>query len=161
MIILRLLTLWVHLLSVIIWIGGSLFLVLVLLPITRQAMTPQESISFHQKVGKRFQVIVWICVGILLMSGIFNVLNRGAFTGYVFSDSYFKILAVKMFFFFILLGLMALHSFVLVPRMASLAEKGAAPEELGRIRKKSVMVSAASLLIGLFILFLGLMLPNV
>jgi uncharacterized membrane protein len=124
-------------------------------------MTPQESISFHQNVGRRFQMIVWICVGILVMTGILNILNRGAFTGNIFSESYFNILAVKLFFFFILLGLMALHSFVLVPRMASLAEKGASPEELGRVRKKSVMVSAASLLIGLFILFLGLMLPNV
>jgi len=157
----RLITLWLHLLAVILWMGGTLFMVLVLLPVTRKTMTPQESIRFYQGVGKRFQVVTWIAVGILIMTGIMNILTRGMFTGFLYSSQFFQILGIKLAFFTIMVGLIALHSFVLIPRMVSLAEKGAPPEELGRLRKKSAMVSAIGLLLGLFILFMGLMLTNV
>ena len=161
----RLASLWLHLLAVILWMGGTLFMILVLLPVTRKTMTPQESIRFHQGVGKRFQVVTWTAVGILIVTGILNILNRGMITGFEYimdpSSLFMKTLTIKLIFFLILIGSIALHSFVLIPRMVSLAEKGAPQEELSRWRKRSAMVSAIGLLLGLFILFLGLLLTNV
>ncbi len=57
-----------HLLGAVVWIGGMLFLGLVLTP-TLRARPPAERAALLSAVGQRFAKIGWAALGILLVTG--------------------------------------------------------------------------------------------
>lgn len=65
-----LLVLWVHMLSAIFWVGGMLFLTLVLAPIFRADSGKPETYLFFQKAAKRFRSGVWGAILLLFLTGL-------------------------------------------------------------------------------------------
>ena len=55
------LSVFLHILSAIIWIGGMLFLALVVVPTTR-GLPPSERAALFGAVGRRFRRVGWICI---------------------------------------------------------------------------------------------------
>ena len=75
---------WVHLLAAVLAVGGVVFVRLVLIP---SAASDEDASPFVQKAIDRFRPILWACIGLLLVSGLYNVFLvavRGGFavTGY-------------------------------------------------------------------------------
>ena len=66
-----------HVLAALIWLGGMFFLGLVGAPVLRGV----EPASLRQKLfhdlGLRFRAIGWICIAILLATGVVNLAFRG------------------------------------------------------------------------------------
>ena len=69
------LVVWIHVLAACSWVGGILFFGLVLVPVLRQVPGPQTH-KLVRAVGRRFRVVGWASVGILLVTGVANVLFR-------------------------------------------------------------------------------------
>ena len=71
---------WIHLISASIWVGGSLFLGVVLAPILRKMSMPiEERLEFMIKVGKKFNKIALPSLIILIGTGLYQshlVLNK-------------------------------------------------------------------------------------
>jgi putative copper export protein len=114
-----------HILSAMIWIGGMLFLALVLVPSTRHLPAPERAALFGS-VGRRFRTIGWVCIATLLVTGVVNLTYRGVtwdtlLTSALWSSPFGQTLALKLGFVAILLGLSAYHDFVLGPRSVRLA----------------------------------------
>lgn len=61
------LVLWVHVLSACVWIGGQIT-ILAVLPIVRP--TP----GMPAAVGRQFQLVAWPAFGLLIITGLLNVL---------------------------------------------------------------------------------------
>ncbi|HAG50772.1 MAG: hypothetical protein A2X87_01570 [Deltaproteobacteria bacterium GWC2_42_51] len=73
-------TLWLHLIAAVIWIGGMLFLVTVLRPVImstkKESCGPvQETAELISKIHSRFRTIVGVMIGILIITGLINI-NR-------------------------------------------------------------------------------------
>ena len=66
----------VHLLAAIVWVGGMLFLALVVVPATRR-LPAVERASLFDLVGRRFRAVGWACVALLLATGLVNLSYRG------------------------------------------------------------------------------------
>jgi putative copper resistance protein D len=70
---LSLLLRWLHVLAAITWIGGMLFLALVLVPVTRQLGDAALRARLFHLVGVRFRAVGWVAIGVLVLTGIGNL----------------------------------------------------------------------------------------
>ncbi len=64
---------WVHLVTASIWVGGSIFLGIVLAPMLKSITgTLEERIALMIKIGRRFNKIAMPSLVILIITGIYN-----------------------------------------------------------------------------------------
>ena len=64
---------WLHLVAASIWVGGSIFLGVILSPMLKTITTTvEERIVILIKVGKRFNYIATPAFGVLVITGIYN-----------------------------------------------------------------------------------------
>lgn len=86
-------TLWLHLLAVVTWIGGVLFLGLVLCtggPSKRGKIDP----AWAATLGHRVYVIGWEALGMVVLTGIFNLIGRLSTGG--LASEYVTLLLIKL-----------------------------------------------------------------
>ena len=107
------LNVWLHILAAVIWIGGMLFLSLVAVPVLRQIDSPLLQKDLFRAMARRFRRLVWICIAILVLTGIGNVLLSG---NTLPGSAYMKVLHIKLGLVVILIGMGLLHDFVIGPR---------------------------------------------
>ena len=118
------LNVWLHILAAVIWIGGMLFLSLVAVPVLRQVESPLLRMDLFRAMARRFRRLVWICIAILILTGIGNVLFYG---NTLPGAAYMKVLSVKLALVAILVGLGLLHDFVIGPRAARALSRDGLP----------------------------------
>lgn len=64
---------WIHLVAASIWVGGSIFLGVVLSPVLRKIVpTVQERLRLMILVGKRFNMVAIPSLAILIITGVYN-----------------------------------------------------------------------------------------
>jgi uncharacterized membrane protein len=152
-------SLWIHILAAATWIGGSVFLVLVLVPVLRNPATRGGGLELIRPVARRFLRVVWTCFALLIVTGTVNVLVHGGgdlgliTTSPFWSSAYGHVLAWKLTFVGSILLLSTLHDFVLGP-VATRAARAGAPGA-GRVRLAVRWVGRLTLLLGLFVVGLG------
>jgi len=64
---------FIHIISAMIWVGGILFMVLVIVPLLRKKDLKDNAAILVQKVGVQFRLVGWISLILLLITGIFNL----------------------------------------------------------------------------------------
>jgi uncharacterized membrane protein len=64
---------WVHVLSAITWVGGMLFIALVLVPTARALEDAGLRTRLLQESGYRFRTIGWIALVLLVVTGLLNL----------------------------------------------------------------------------------------
>ncbi len=140
---------WIHVIAAVIWIGGNLILAMVIVPYFRQNLPPVKRIQLLTQIGKRFEPIVWGCVGVLFFTGIGNIFDAIDFSSPIV-NIFMRTLFIKMMLFVVLLILTVLHSFVFAPRLLAAIE-GLDPgiEELPpEVKPYRVQMSIVSSLMG-------------
>ena len=100
---------FLHVLAAMTWIGGMLFIALVLVPVMRGLDDVALRRRLVQATGRRFRVIGWIALGVLVATGLVNLALRPELLGVTrfWSKAALVVLA---------LALSAVHDFVLGPR---------------------------------------------
>jgi uncharacterized membrane protein len=63
----------IHLLAVLIWVGGMFFAYVVLRPAAVEALDPPQRLSLWNVVFRRFFVWVWGAIAALLVSGLYLI----------------------------------------------------------------------------------------
>ena len=63
----------IHLLAVLIWVGGMFFAYVVLRPAAVEVLEPPERLRLWNTVFQRFFVWVWGAVAVLLVSGLYLI----------------------------------------------------------------------------------------
>jgi len=72
-----LLAVWIHLLAAVVWIGGTAFPTLVLVPALREVDLGARRSELLQATGVRFRSVGWIAPGVLIGTGILVLMLRG------------------------------------------------------------------------------------
>ena len=117
--LLRALILWLHLLAVITWLGGLVFQVLVVFPALARATPTAERVRFVLNLEARFRVIVWPAVGIVLFTGLVNLMNvwyATVVTAGNISPTFVPVLSVKLSIVSGMIALQAVQQFLIQPR---------------------------------------------
>ncbi len=153
---------WVHILAAITWIGGILFLVLVVVPWLRGG-NQEQGARFLRETGIRFRTVGWCCFAVLVVTGSFNLWMRGVRPGH-FTDpgwltsSFGKAVTLKIGLFMLVLAVSAVHDFVLGPRAAALLETNASSPEAQNMRRAASRLGRANALLALLLVAVGVVL---
>ncbi len=150
--------LWLHVIAAVTWIGGNLILAMVIVPHFRQNLPPVRRIQLLTEIGRRFEPVVWGCVGVLFFTGIVNIFYAVDFTSpTALSGAFMRTLLIKIGLFFVLVILTALHGMVLAPQLAAAVENldpdlEELPPEIKPLRSRMSIVSSLMGVVSLLIL---------
>ena len=143
---------WLHLGATVVWIGGIFLNNLAVSPSARQSLEPPVMGKFMSSYIKRFRVLVYISVGILVVTGVIMTIMNPQYAGLaVLGNLWLQLVLVKHIFVVILiiLGIYILE--VLTPKIGRLGAKGPSPE-LGKLQKKLASLGITTLIIATIIL---------
>lgn len=137
------------------WIGGMLFLPLVLLPSIKNH--PDRTLLLY-KTGIRFRFVGWIALILLVISGITNLLTRGVplTVDFLLKSDYGELLLVKLILFTLMILLGAVHDFYIGKK--ALEDHIERPDP--SIRKLAQWTGRLNLLLALSIAFIGIALSR-
>lgn len=160
---LYILSVWLHILAAIIWLGGMLFLVLVLVPVLRRQEYRGVAGSLIHWTGVRFRWVGWVCLALLLASGMLNLGFRGftwqdLWTGRLWQGPFGRALGVKLLLVALILLLSVLHDFVIGPRATASWQRAPEAVETRRLRRTASWIGRLNLVLGLIVVLLGVLL---
>lgn len=150
---------WLHLLAAIVWIGGMLFLALVLMPALRDLEDPKLRSQLVSLVGRRFRTVGWIAIGVLITTGILNVMRLGVSPLALLDTRFGTILGLKLALVSVMIVLSGVHDFILGPKLTSSNPMPGGTGSEG-LRRTVVTLARVNLLVGITIVLLGLMLSH-
>jgi uncharacterized membrane protein len=105
-----------HIFAAVSWVGGMIFLSLVLAPLVRSRKAVPEFMALFRSAALRFRPIVWVAMAILLMTGPMLLSLRGIAVAN--PSSWPGIVTVKLMLVGLLLFLTLLHDLVLGPQVS-------------------------------------------
>lgn len=132
---------WLHVVAAMMWIGGMLFIALVLMPATRRLEDAALRARLIHTIGLRFRTVGWIAIAVLVATGVGNLWHDPALlaTGR---------LRVKLGLVALSIVLSAVHDFDVGPRAGA---PGADP----RLRVRASWLARLNVLVVLLIVLLG------
>ena len=154
------LNLWLHLSSLVLWIGGIAFFLFVFGPAVH-TLPPGAGIQVLNKGRETFQSLSWIAINLLLITGMLNLIFRGMAVGFQLGIGYYSIIAVKLFLFVAMVIHHSLQAFKYAPEIAALTAQAGAdiqswPEPLLSHWKKWFMLLKINATLGAIVIPLGL-----
>jgi putative copper export protein len=159
---LYLISVWIHVLAATAWVGGMLFLVLVVVPWLRRGGRVDAAI-FLRETGRRFRNVGWACFGLLLVTGTFNLWVRGVrladFTRVEWLSSPFGLtVLLKLGVFVLILTMSSVHDFSLGPQATLAIGRDPRSPEAEALRRRASLLGRVNLLLALIVVALGVML---
>jgi uncharacterized membrane protein len=125
--------LWLHVLAAITWIGGMLFIALVLVPIARRLDDQALRARLVHDIGLRFRTVGWIALGVLVVTGLINLWMH---PGLLSSPRFHWKLGLVV----LTLILSAFHDFVLGPRAGAPGADPSARVRASWVARMNVLV---------------------
>jgi putative copper export protein len=156
---LYILSVWLHILAATLWIGGMGFLVLVVVPWLRGGGRSVAGLLLRE-TGPRFRTVGWVCFGVLVVTGTFNLWVRGVRFG-SFGDPawlgspFGKAVVAKLLVFVVVLLVSAHHDFVVGPRASVAIEADPSSPETAQLRAKAQRAGRLNALLALLLVGLA------
>lgn len=146
-----------------VWIGGMVFIALVLVPVIRRPETRAIAASLVHLTGLRFRSAGWACLVLIFLTGGFNLFYRGLtladlWNGQVWGSSFGVVLAGKLVLFSAVILLSCVHDFAIGPRATALWREDPSSERANRLRRQASWIGRVNLLLALVLVALGLLL---
>ena len=146
---------WIHLISASIWVGGSIFLGVVLAPLLKKmSLSIEERLELMIKVGRRFNKIALPSLVILIGTGIYNSHLVLQSTEILFSSSYGAFLITKIVLVIALIVTFAVHIRLFSKDIEQkISARQIADTELKKLNKKGMILGETTVVISVAILF--------
>jgi uncharacterized membrane protein len=141
MLSLRFLVLFIHIVAVVVALGGSLFSTFALAPVLAEELEPPARIRVARRIVRRLGAIVLTSLAVLVVTGILNVLFIGGVS---------ILLAVKLILVIVVIGLALYQYGSLGVQIWRLSAAGPSPEVANlqaRFRRVGLTVGSIVLLI--------------
>jgi uncharacterized membrane protein len=149
-----------HILAAVTWIGGMIFLSLVLAPLVRGRKAAPEFMALFRSAALRFRPIVWVAIAVLLATGPMLLSLRGVQVSS--PTSWTGIVTVKLMLVALLLLLTLLHDLVFGPQVSRVSAIPNSQRTAGErvVFKTARWLPRLSLLIGLAVMIAATMLAR-
>ena len=152
---------WVHLTCASIWVGGSLFLGIVLAPMLGTiADSPADRLALMLRIGRRFNRIALPSFIILIITGIYNsrafILQPNA----LIDSDYGIILLIKIVFVIVTLIIYVIHIRSIDIETENKIRNGDSNSYIQSVRSRIIFLGRMIVGLSLIILFLGALLNN-
>ena len=156
------LIMWAHLVSASIWVGGSIFIGIVLAPLLKTISDSVEGrLSIMVRVGRKFNRIAVPSLIILIASGIYNSTNLLAKPSLLFSTNYGLVLLAKIILVIILIITFAIHvRLIRSETQKKIESKALSPELLQKLRSKIITLGRITVIVSVAILLMAALLHS-
>jgi putative copper export protein len=141
-----------HLLAALLWLGGMFFLAAVGAPILRRVEPPALRAELFRALGVGFRRVGWVAIGLLVVTGVLNLQLRGLLsldlwgTSEFWEGAYGRALLVKLVTVTMMILLSAVHDFALGP---AASRAGAGTPRALALRRWSAWIARINALLGL------------
>jgi len=143
---------WLHLLATVAWIGGVFINNLALSPSARESLEPPAMGRFMASYMRRFRVITYVCMGVLVVTGVIMMLFSPKYTGGFDSSSTWAIFLLLKHILVVVLIIIGIYILeVLNPKMGRAGAQGPSPE-VAKLQALLRKLGMASFGVGLLIL---------
>lgn len=159
---LYLLSVWIHVLAATVWVGGMLFLVLVVVPWLRTGPRT-DAATLLRETGARFRNVSFVCFALLLLTGSFNLWMRGIRLSYFGRSEWLlspfgKLVLAKLGVFLLVLLVSVIHDFVVGPQATKAIAADPRSPETALARRRAALLGRINTLLALTIVAVGVML---
>lgn len=156
------LIMWAHLVAASIWVGGSIFIGIVLAPLLKTLSDSVEGrLSIIIRVGRKFNKIAVPSLIILIVTGIYNSTNLLSRPSLILSTTYGQILVVKVVLVIILLITFAVHVRLIRTEIEKKIESRQLSEELvQKLRTKIIALGRITVIVSIAILLMAALLHS-
>lgn len=153
---------WIHLVSAAIWVGGSLFLGVVLAPILKKMSMPlEERLQIMIKVGRRFNRIAVPSLIILMATGLYSSHQLLSNPNILLATSYGTYLVIKIILVIALIITFAVHVRIIRKDVEEkIMSKQMSEAEIQKLRKKIIILGEVTVIISVAILFFAALLDT-
>ncbi len=156
------LSVWLHVLSAIVWVGGMFFVAIVVVPLLRRGDRATAS-AFMHAAGVRFRAVGWTSFALLIATGTFQLAYRGVgvsdFVDPAFLSSPFgAAITWKLGFFALVLVVSVWHDFFVGPRATVAGQRDPGGAEALRLRRQASWIGRANALLALLIVLMAVFL---
>jgi len=129
------------------------FLVLVVVPWLRSGQR-QNAGAFLQETGTRFRSVGWVCFGLVVITGTFNLWVRGVRLGDFFQESwrrsdFGKAVLFKLSVFVVVLILSGIHDFIIGPQATRVLQEDPTSTKALQLRRQASLMGRANALLAL------------
>ena len=151
---------WIHLVSASIWVGGSLFIGVVISPLLKTMSTSlEERLQFMIKVGRRFNKIAIPSLIILIGTGIYNSIAFLNKPDLLLSSSYGNFLIVKIILVVALVLAYVIHVRIIRKDIEEkIISKQLSDNQIQKLRKKIIILGEVTMILSVAILFMAALL---
>ena len=151
---------WVHLISASIWVGGSLFIGVVLAPLLKtMSESVEERLGIMIRVGRKFNRIAIPSLGILIITGLYNSQYILSKPETLFSTNYGIILTIKIMLVIALIVTFAIHvRMIRFDIEKKIETKEMSQESIQKLRSKIISLGRIIVFISIAILLMAAML---
>jgi putative copper resistance protein D len=156
------LVIWVHLICASIWVGGSLFLGMVLAPMLGTiAKSPEDRLTLMLRIGRRFNRFALPSFAILIVTGIYNSRVLLLQPNALIETNYGIILLIKVLFVIVTLIIYLVHiRSISIETENRIRDGDSSNLQIQAIRARIIFLGRVVVGLSLIILFLGALLNN-
>ena len=148
---------WIHLVSASVWVGGSIFLGVVLAPVLKSMYAShEERIRVMIRIGRRFNKVAVPSLLVLIATGIYNSRHVLADADLLLSSSYGAYLLAKIVLVSLLIAVFLVHVRMIRGDVEDRIMAGEVPQaQLQKLRRKIIVLGEVTVVISVAILFLA------
>jgi uncharacterized membrane protein len=146
---------WLHMLATVTWIGSLAAINLLVLPASQRTLKLGDQLSFIAALQKRLEPLAWFCMGLLLVTGLFQLSTSPHYDGFLnISTQWSLAILVKHGLAVIMVVVSAIQTWEVLPSIhRTLMKKEKADEgELAKLQKKELLILRINLLLSALIL---------
>jgi len=153
---------WAHLVSASIWVGGSIFIGIVLAPLLKTiSESVEERVAIMIRVGRKFNKIAIPSLAILIATGLYNSSNILSKPQFLLSTNYGIILVIKIILVISLLVMFAIHVRIIRTEIEKkIKSKEMLPEIVQKLRSKIISLGRVMVFVSIAILLMAALLRS-
>ena len=134
----------------------------ILLPLLKRSTSfPTELSGIIERTARRFQNISWESVGIIFLTGIFNLINEALLRDFDFSSAYMRVVALKLLLLVTIIAIQSFQSYRVLPKIFSATPTpdtgwSIGSDSIDNLRNKAMLLSILNLVLAAMVIYLGL-----
>jgi uncharacterized membrane protein len=146
---------WLHMLATVVWVGSLAAINLLFLPASTRTLKLVDQLSFVTALQKRLEPLAWFCMGILLVTGLFQMSTSEHYDGFASISTQWSLsILIKHGFAVIMVVVSAIQTWEVLPAIQrTLLKKDKVDEaELAKLQKRETLLLRVNLLLSVLIL---------
>ena len=147
---------WLHMLATVVWIGGLVAVVVLVLPAAQKTLQLDDYATFLGNLQRRLDPLAWLSLAVLLATGLFQMSANPNYEGFLsISNRWAASMLIKHILFIGMIAVSAYMTWGILPALRRIAikrTKGMDTDSIELLQKRETLLLRTNLVLGVLIL---------